>query len=135
MVDWGERFIRPAAAWFSTPEVGDAFGVVLSRPYDPERAGITEAAIERRAPLLVSGIEEWPGASGLKQRLYDQLPPQQAALTWEWYVSSSLLSVPVYAPGGRILGVLALSSVSFSEEDLRSAEVFANLAGWRRPEA
>ena len=55
MVDWGERYIRPAAAWFSTPAVGDAFGAVLSRPYDPERPGITEAAIERRAPLRVSG--------------------------------------------------------------------------------
>jgi hypothetical protein len=37
MVDWEERYIRPAAAWFSTPEVGEAFGAVLSRPYDPER--------------------------------------------------------------------------------------------------
>ena len=129
MVDWQERYIRPAAAWFSTPEVGEAFGAVLSRPYDPERAGITEAAIERRAPLLVSGIEEWPGAPGLKQRLYEQLPPEQAEHTWEWYTTSTLLSVPVYAPGGRILGVLALSSTAFTEEDLRSAEAFASLAG------
>jgi GAF domain-containing protein len=129
MVDWEERFIRPAAAWFSTPEVGEAFGAVLSRPYDPARAGITEAAIERRAPLLVAGIEEWPGAPGLKQRLYDQLPPEQAGHTWDWYVTSSLLSVPVHAPDGRILGVLALSSGGFSEEDLRGAEVFASLAG------
>jgi GAF domain-containing protein len=35
----------------------------------------------------------------------------------------------VSAPDGHILGVLALSSDSFSEEDLRGAEVFANLAG------
>jgi GAF domain-containing protein len=129
MVDWEERFIRPAAAWFSSPSVGEAFGVVLSRPYDPERAGITEAAIERRAPLLVAGIEEWPGAAGLRRRLYDELPPAQAEHTWEWYASSSLLSVPVAAPDGRILGVLAMSSARFSEEDLRGAEVFANLAG------
>jgi GAF domain-containing protein len=129
MVDWKERFIRPAAAWFSSPAVGEAFGAVLSRPYDPARAGITEAAIERRAPLLVAGIEEWPGAPALKQRLYDQLPEEQAAHTWEWYVTSSLLSVPVYAPGGRILGVLALSATGFSDEDLRGAAVFANLAG------
>ncbi|HET8755479.1 MAG TPA: SpoIIE family protein phosphatase, partial [Solirubrobacteraceae bacterium] len=122
-------YIRPAAAWFSTPEVGEAFGAVLSRPYDPERAGITEAAIERKAPLLVAGIEEWPGAPALKQRLYDQLPSEQAAHTWDWYVASSLLSVPVHAPDGRILGVLALSSGGFSDDDLRGAEVFANLAG------
>jgi GAF domain-containing protein len=129
MVDWEARFIRPAASWFSTPEVGDAFGAVLSRPYDPDRPGITEAAIERRAPLLVEGIEQWPGAPGLRDRLYDQLPAEQAEHTWEWYVASSLLSVPVYAPGGRILGVLAMSSSAFSEDDLRGAEVFANLAG------
>jgi GAF domain-containing protein len=129
MVDWDERYIRPAAAWFSSPAVGDAFGAVLSRPYDPERAGITEAAIERRAPLLVAGIEEWPGAPGLRRRLEEQLPPDQARHTWEWYVGSSLLSVPVHAPDGRILGVLAMSSDGFTDDDVRGAEVFANLAG------
>jgi GAF domain-containing protein len=129
MVDWTERYIRPAATWFSTPEVGDAFGAVLSRPYDPERAGITEAAIERRTPLLVAGIEEWPGAPGLRRRLEEELPPDQARHTWEWYVASSLLSVPVHAPDGRILGVLAMSSDRFTDDDLRGAEVFANLAG------
>src|SRR4029078_3259955 len=76
-----------------------------------------------------SGIEEWRGASALKQLLYDQLPPEQAAHTWEWYVSSSLLSVPVYAPGGRLLGVLALSAASFSGEALRGAAFSASLAG------
>jgi uncharacterized protein YigA (DUF484 family) len=128
-VDWDERYIRPAAAWFSTPEVGAAFGAVLSRPYDPARGGITEAAIERRAPLLVSGIEQWAGAGALRERLYEQLDEEQARLTWEWYVASCLLSVPVVAPDGRVLGVLALSSDAFSDEDLRGAEVFANLAG------
>ncbi|HET8758425.1 MAG TPA: hypothetical protein VFM58_20565, partial [Solirubrobacteraceae bacterium] len=74
MVDWEERYIRPAAAWFSTPEVGEAFGAVLSRPYDPARAGITEAAIERRAPLLMSDITAWRGATALRRRLEEQLP-------------------------------------------------------------
>jgi GAF domain-containing protein len=129
MVDWEQRYIHPAAAWFSTPAVGDAFGSVLSRPYDPERAGITEAAIERRAPLLVESIEDWPGAAALRRRLYEQLPEEQARHTWEWYGASCLLSVPVQAPDGRILGVLAMSSEEFSEEDLRGAEVFASLAG------
>jgi GAF domain-containing protein len=129
VVDWRERYIRPAAAWFSTPAVAQAFGAVLSRPYDPDRAGITEAAIERRAPLLVDSIEDWPGASGLRRRLYEQLPAEQAQLTWEWYAASCLLSVPVHAPDGRVLGVLALSAGEFGEEDLRTAEAFANLAG------
>jgi GAF domain-containing protein len=129
MVDWEERYIRPAAAWFSTPSVADAFGAVLSRPYDPARAGITEAAIERRAPLLVDSIEDWPGAAGLRRRLYEELAEEQARHTWEWYAASSLMSVPVQAPDGRILGVLAMSSDGFGDEDLRGAEVFANLAG------
>jgi GAF domain-containing protein len=129
MVDWEERYIRPAASWFSSPEVGAAFGAVLSRPYDPERAGITEAAIERRAPLLVASIEDWPGAAGLRRRLYEELPEEQARHTWEWYTASCLLSVPVQAPDGRILGVLAMSSAELGEDDLRGAEVFANLAG------
>jgi GAF domain-containing protein len=129
MVDWEQRYIRPAAAWFSTPSVGEAFGAVLSRPYDPARAGITEAAIERRAPLLVDSIEDWPGAAGLRRRLHEELAEEQARHTWEWYTASSLMSVPVQAPDGRMLGVLAMSSNAFGDEDLRGAEVFANLAG------
>jgi GAF domain-containing protein len=102
---------------------------VLSRPYDPERAGITEAAIERRAPLLMSDIESWPGAARLRRRLEEQLPPDKARLTWEFYASSAVLSVPVEAPDGRILGVLAMSAAAFSEDEVRSAGVFAHLAG------
>jgi len=109
--------------------VREALGAVLSRPYDPDRAGITEAAIETRMPLMIGGIEEWPGADALHERLKETLPPAQAQLTWEWYAASSLLAVPVHAPNGRIFGVLALSSPAFSDEDLRSAEVFANMAG------
>jgi serine phosphatase RsbU (regulator of sigma subunit) len=116
-------------AWFSSPAVEQALGAVLSRPYDPERPGITEAAIERRAPLLMSDIEAWPGAAALRHRLNEQLPPEQARLTWSFYVSSALMSCPVEAPDGRILGVLALSAEAFTEDEVHSAGVFADLAG------
>lgn len=129
MVDWEARFIHPAAAWFESEAVRDALGAVLHRPYDPLRPGITEAAIERRAPLLIAGIEEWPGAGALHRRLEEQLPPDQARVMWEWYRTSSLLSCPVEAPDGRVLGVLALASEAFREEDLHTAAVFADLAG------
>lgn len=128
VVDWDERFIRPVAAWFSSDAVREAFGAVLSRPYEPERAGITEAAIERGAPLLIAGIEEWPGAASLRRRLEEQLPPDKARLMWDWYRSSSLLACPVQAPDGRMLGVLTLAASGFRDDELRSAEVFAHLA-------
>jgi sigma-B regulation protein RsbU (phosphoserine phosphatase) len=133
MVDWERRVIHPAAAWWSSDEVRRAFGAVISRPYEPERAGLTEAAIERRAPLLIARIEDWPGADGLRRRLREQLPPEAAAITWRWYRSSSFMACPVPAPDGRMLGVLALSSTvpgdPFGEDDLRTVEVFAGLAG------
>ena len=129
VVDWERQHIRPVTAWFSSPAVEQALGAVLSRPYDPERAGITEAAIERRAPLLMDDIEAWPGAAALRRRLHEQLPPDRAELTWEFYASSALLSCPVEAPDGRVLGVLALSAAAFTEEEVRSAGVFAHLAG------
>ena len=102
---------------------------MLSRPYDPERPGITEAAIERRAPLLMDDITAWPGAAALRRRLFEQLPPDRAQLTWDFYASAALLACPVEAPDGRILGVLALSAPAFSEDEVRSAGVFAHLAG------
>ena len=117
------------ASWFSSPAVEEALSAVLSRPYDPARAGITEAAIERRAPLLMSDIQAWPGAGALKRRLEEQLPPDKAQLTWDWYASSAMLSCPVEAPGGRVLGVLALSADRFTDEEVHSAGVFAHLAG------
>jgi GAF domain-containing protein len=129
VVDWERRHIRPVTAWFSSPEVREALGAVLSRRYEPERAGITEAAIERGTPLLMDDITRWPGADALRRRLEEQLPAEQARLTWDFYASSALLACPVQTPDGRMLGVLALSSDAFTEEEVRSAGVFADLAG------
>jgi GAF domain-containing protein len=129
VVDWELQHIRPVTAWFASPAVREALGAVLSRPYDPERAGITEAAIERGSPLVMADIARWPGADALRRRLEEQLPAEQARLTWEFYASSALLACPVQTPDGRMLGVLALSADSFSDEEVHSAGVFADLAG------
>jgi GAF domain-containing protein len=133
MVDWERRTIEPAAAWFGSDDVRGAFGSVLRRPYEPERAGLTEAAIERRAPMLIARLEEWPGAEPLRRRLYERLAPETARLVWLWYRSSSFIACPVQAPDGRMLGVLTISSSPprrpLREEDLRTVEVFADLAG------
>ena len=133
MVDWDRRHIEPVAAWFDSDAVRATFGAVLRRPYEPERAGLTEAAIERRAPLLIARIEDWAGARPLEQRLRTSLPPDAAQLMWDWYRSSSFMACPVQAPDGRILGVLTLATTAprrpFDADDLRTVEVLAGLAG------
>jgi GAF domain-containing protein len=132
VVDWEERHIRPAAAWFSTQGVRDAFAPLLSRPYEPERAGLTEAVIEQGRALRIARFDDWPGAEALHERLLDRMPPDAAALTWNWYRTSTFVACPVRAPGDRTLGVLTIASNPqrpLTEDDLRVTEVFAELAG------
>ena len=94
VVDWKRRYITSAAAWFESDPVRDAFGGVLSRPYEPERAGLTEASIEAGGPLLLADFESWPGADGLRTRLEERLDPDTARLVYDWYRSSSFMAVP-----------------------------------------
>jgi GAF domain-containing protein len=132
VVDWERRLIRPAAAWFSDAGTREALAPVLTRPYDPDRPGVTEAAIERGEPLLIATVDDWSGAAVLRRRLRDQLDPDAAARAWAWYESSSYISCPVRTADGRTLGVLAISrshpAPALSAEDLRVVEVFADLA-------
>jgi hypothetical protein len=109
VVDWKRRYITSAAAWFESDPVRDAFAAVLSRPYEPERAGLTEASIEAGGPLLLADFESWPGADGLRTRLEDRLDPDTARLVYDWYRSSSFMACPVRTPGGRTLGALMVA--------------------------
>jgi GAF domain-containing protein len=131
-VDWERGHITPAAAWFETPTVRAALRPVLDRRYDPDRGGVTEAAIEGGEPLLVTGIENWAGADALRARLREQLDDDTAETAWAWYRTSSFIACPVQTTLGRTLGVLALSSTPprapLGEEQLRVTEVFASLA-------
>jgi sigma-B regulation protein RsbU (phosphoserine phosphatase) len=131
-IDWEQGHIRVAAAWFETPEIRATLRPVLDRPYDAERGGVTEGAIERGRPLLLGDIEHWPGGAALRARLRAQLDEATADAAWEWYRTSSFIACPVRTTGGRTLGVLALSSspprAPLGEEQLRVTEVFANLA-------
>jgi serine phosphatase RsbU (regulator of sigma subunit) len=131
-VDWERGHISPAAAWFETPEVRAALQPVLDRPYDVDRGGVTEAAIERGEPLLITDIQTWGGAEALRARLREQLDAETAGTAWAWYRASSFISCPVQTTLGRTLGVLALSSAPprppLGEEQLRVTEVFASLA-------
>src|SRR3954465_11522627 len=132
VVDWERRLIRPVAAWFADDETRAALAAVLTRPYDPERPGVTEAAIERGESLLIASVGAWSGADALRQRLRDPLDPDAAARAWAWYESSSYISCPVRTADGRTLGVLAISRARpqppLTAEDLRVVEVFADLA-------
>jgi len=132
VVDFDEGLIRPAAAWFATDAVRAAMTPVLERPYDRERPGVTEAAIERGDALLIRRFDDWDGATALRLRLEEELEPADARLAWDWYQSSSFISCPVRTAGGRTLGVLAISSRApqrlLGEDDLRVVRVFADLA-------
>jgi hypothetical protein len=68
VVDQAHAHIRPAASWFASDAVREAFVPVLDRPYEPERAGVTEAAVETGSPVRIERIEDWPGAVGLHDR-------------------------------------------------------------------
>ena len=131
-IDLERRHITPAAAWFETPELRAAMQPVLDRAYDPERGGVTEAAVERGETVLINDMARWRGAGALRARLRTELEPQAAAAAWDWYGTSSFISCPVRTAGGRTLGVLALSASpprpAFSDEHLRVTEVFASLA-------
>jgi len=132
VLDFDAGMIRPAAAWFASDEARDSMTPVLERPYDRERPGVTEAAIERGEALLLQRFEEWEGAAALHERLQAELEPEVARVAWDWYRSSSFISCPVRTAGGRTLGVLAISSRApqslLGAEDLRVVEVFAGLA-------
>src|ERR1700750_1506372 len=132
VVDWERGQIRPAAAWFADDETREALHAVLTRPYDPERGGVTEAAIESGRPLLIDSVADWTGAERLHHRLTDELGPEAAARAWAWYEGSSYISCPVRTAEGQTLGVLAISRAhpqpALTTEDLRVVEVFADLA-------
>jgi phosphoserine phosphatase RsbU/P len=132
VVDFDEGMIRPAAQWFATDEVRSAMSPVLERPYDVDRPGVTEAAIESGEALLIERFDDWDGAGPLTERLRAELDPADAQLALDWYRTSSFISCPVRTAGGRTLGVLALSSRTpqppLGEDDLRVVQVFADLA-------
>src|SRR5215207_10996773 len=132
IVDLERSHIFLAASWFETAAMRATMQPILERTYDPDRGGVTEAAVERGEPILIRDVEAWRGAGALRARLRNQLDPESAESAWEWYRTSTFISCPVRTAGGRTLGVLALSSSPprppLSDEHLRVTEVFASLA-------
>jgi serine phosphatase RsbU (regulator of sigma subunit) len=132
VIDWRTEQIAPAAAWFASDELRRALMPLLHRRYDRDRPGLTESAIEEGRPLHFAHVEEWARAVPLRERLERDLPPEQAALTWQWYQHASAIACPVTMSDGRSLGVLTLSATPplppFDPEAVRQVEVFAELA-------
>src|SRR3954453_18167611 len=90
-VDRDRAAIRPAAAWFASEEASRAFTPLLERPYDPERAGVTEAAVESGRAVLIPRVAEWQGAAGLRERLAERLDEPLAPLAWGFSPTPSVL--------------------------------------------
>ena len=94
-IDADRAAIRPAAAWFATEEASRAFTPLLQRPYDPTRAGVTEAAVEsgsrgadparRRSGRAPRGCARaWSSTS----------TAPLAELAWDFYRTASFISCP-----------------------------------------
>jgi GAF domain-containing protein len=107
---------------------------LVGRPYDVERPGVTEAALERGMPLLMNDIQSWSGAAALRARLEEQLGAEKARIAWEWYCRSSFIVCPVRTAGDRTLGVLAIAAEggggTLGEETLRVVQAFADLGAF-----
>jgi GAF domain-containing protein len=133
VVDPERRQVRPAATWWSTPEVKMAMEPILSRPYDRERPGLTEAAVESDRPLLVRELPGWEAVRAVADRVERDHGPEQVERLRRWHESASAIACPVRASDGRTLGVLVVSASGsqppLGEDALRLTEVLADLAG------
>ena len=135
VVDQAHAHIRPAASWFASDAVRDAF-VPGARPAVRARA---------RGRHRGRGGDRQPRADRAHRGLAGRRRPARPAVRaprrrhgaerlWDWYSTSSFLSCPVRTRDGRILGVLAIArslpQPAFSAEDLRVTEVLADLAAF-----
>ena len=90
---------------------------VRPRARPPVRAraarGVTEAAIEGGAPVLIERIVDWPGAEGLEERLRDTLDARGRRSGCGTGTARPRSSrCPVRTGDGRILGVLAIAALA-----------------------
>ena len=132
VIDSERRRIRPEASWFVTDAAREAFEPLMRRSYDPARPGITEAAVEAGAALLIERVEDWPA-------------PSACASAWRRArgraggdgvgVVSQRVVHGLPGPHGRRAARSASSCISthppappLRRKDLRTVEVFASLA-------
>ena len=107
-----EAALHPsAAAWFESDAVREAFGAVLSRPYEPERAGVTEAAIEAGAAVAARATSRTgPAPSAARPPRGAPGPGHRASASGTGIARPRSWPCPVRTPGGRMLGALMVAS-------------------------
>jgi serine phosphatase RsbU (regulator of sigma subunit) len=132
-VDRDRSEIEPTAYWFSSPDLRDAVAPALNRPYDHDRPGLVEAAIERGRPLVLPKIEDWEAAGHPRHHLTAASPNGEG---WEMIRQASAISCPVRTPLGRTLGALVVLSRDrrrpLGRTDLDVVTVLADLAALAR---
>lgn len=120
--------IEPSAQWFSSAELQAALIPALTRPYDRNRPGLTEATLERGRPLLLPRLQDWE-AAGFPREILTTASGEQA---WELIRRGSAICCPVRTPLGRTLGVVIVLSIDslrpFGRSDLDTVTVLADLA-------
>jgi serine phosphatase RsbU (regulator of sigma subunit) len=128
LVDRERTAIEPSASWFSSTELDAALTPALTRPYDRNRPGLTEATLERDRPLLLPRLEDWE-AAGFPREIVTSASNEQA---WELIRRASAICCPVRTPLGRTLGAIVVLSIDplrpFGRTDLDTVTVLADLA-------
>jgi len=127
-VDRERSTVEPSASWFSSTELHSALTPALTRPYDRNRPGLTEAALERGRPLLLPRLEDWE-AAGFPREILTSASSEQA---WELIRRASAICCPVRTSLGRTLGAIIVLSIDplrpFGRTDLDTVTVLADLA-------
>ena len=131
-VDAQRTRIEPAAQWFASTTMRDAFQPTLSRPYDRSAPGLAEAALERGRSLFLPRIEDWEAAPRLRAQFVHHAGEAAAATAWDAFKRGSVIACPVRTPMGHSLGVLIVGSCdpdrALRKADLKLIEVLSDLA-------
>jgi serine phosphatase RsbU (regulator of sigma subunit) len=131
LVDGDHERIEPASVWYASEEVQAALEPMLTRPYDSERPGIVEVAVDRGRALLLPRIEDWEASEELRQQAELTLGKLRAEGAWAVFRGSSMIACPVRTAFGETLGALIAVSVRrrpLGRGDLERVEVLADMA-------
>ncbi len=121
-VDARRTRIEPAAQWFASAAMREAFQPTLSRPYDRSAPGLAETALERSRALFLPRVEDWEAAPRLRAQFVHHAGEAAAAAAWDVFKRGSVIACPVRTPIGHSLGVLIVGS-SDPEHPLRTADL------------